>query len=80
MLASLSEYLPLDDLAKILVVCLAVAVIAPASVSLAVAGLDRRTRAESRGTRSVLGVAFIVVGVGVLIALIVAGIYILDKR
>jgi hypothetical protein len=80
MLASFSEYLPLDDLLKILVVCLVVAVVAPSSVALAIAGIDRRTRAQSEHRSSAVGYAFLAVGVGVLVALIVAGIYLLINR
>ena len=43
--ASLKDYLPLGDLAKILAVCLVVAVIAPAAVWVGIVGLDRRARA-----------------------------------
>ena len=71
MLASLKDYLPLDDLLKIVVVCLVVAVIAPAAVSLAIAGLDRR----SRHAGDVSGTALVVVGVAVIAALIGAGLY-----
>ncbi len=72
---SLSEYLPFDDLAKILVVCLVVAVIAPSAVSVGVIGLDRRAHAEESHESSASGVALIVVSVGVLAALIAIGIY-----
>jgi hypothetical protein len=72
---SLSDYLPFDDLAKILVVCLVVAVIAPSAVSVGVIGLDRRAHAEESHKSSASGVALIVVSVGVLAALIAIGIY-----
>jgi hypothetical protein len=70
-LASLSQYLPFDDLAKILVVCLVVAVIAPSAVSVAIAGLDRRARHANDAT----GTALVVIGVAVIAALIGAGLY-----
>jgi multisubunit Na+/H+ antiporter MnhG subunit len=76
MIASLDDYLPLADLAKIVAVCIVVAVIAPAAVSVAIVGLDRRAQAETRGRT--LGIALIVVGVAALAALVVAGIYALD--
>ncbi|HKD94411.1 MAG TPA: hypothetical protein VKB43_06840 [Gaiellaceae bacterium] len=78
MLAALSDYLPLADLAKIVAVCLVVAVVAPASVSLAIAGLDRRARTGSSEGDRALGIVLIVVGVAVLLALVAAGIYALD--
>ena len=71
MVASLKAYLPLGDLAKIIAVCLVVAVVAPSAVSLAVAGLDRR----SRHTGDATGTALIAVGVLVILALIGAGLY-----
>ena len=71
MLAAIQDYLPLDDLVKIVVVCLVVAVIAPAAVSLAVAGLDRRSSHEG----DVPGTALVVAGVAVIAALIGAGLY-----
>jgi hypothetical protein len=72
---SLSEYLPFDDLAKILVVCLVVAVIAPSAVSVGIIGLDRRAQAEESHTSVASGVALVVVSVAVLAALIGIGIY-----
>ena len=71
MLASLQDYLPLDDLVKIVVVCLVVAVVAPSAVSLAIAGLDRR----ARHTGDVTGTVFVVLGVAAIAALIGAGLY-----
>ena len=71
MVGSLRDYLPLADLAKIVAVCLAVAVIAPAAVALAIAGLDRRSRHAGDAT----GAALVVMGVAVLAALIGAGLY-----
>ena len=70
-LASLSQYLPLADLVKIVVVCLVVAVVAPAAVSVAIAGLDRRSRHANDAT----GTALVVVGIAVIAALIGAGLY-----
>jgi hypothetical protein len=75
MLASLQSYLPLDDLLKIILATLAVAVIAPAAVSVAIAGLDRRATSIERHRSPVPGVALVVVGVAVIAALIGAGLY-----
>ena len=74
-LYSLSEYLPLGDLVKIIIVVMAVAVIAPAAVSLAVVGLDRR-HSGARGS----GTAMIVVGALVLLMLVAIGLYALTDR
>jgi len=78
--AAFSAYLPASDLLKILVVCLAVAVVAPASVAVAIAGLDRRVRATQRHSSPALGTALVVLGVGVLAVLIGCGIYALVNR
>jgi hypothetical protein len=75
MIASLDEYLPLGDLGKIVVVCLAVAVIAPSAVSVAIAGLDLRERSTERRQSSFSGIVLVVAGVVVLCALIGAGLY-----
>ncbi len=73
-LFSLDDYLPLSDLAKILVACIVVAVVAPAGVSVAVLGLDLRERRRESATR--LGAdALIAFGALVLAALIALGIY-----
>jgi hypothetical protein len=75
MIASLDEYLPLADLVKIVVVCLAVAVVAPAAVSVAIAGLDLRARQVEQRESGASGVALIVLGVAVVCALIGFGLY-----
>ncbi len=69
--ADFQDYLPLGDLGKIVVACLVVAVIAPAAVSVAIAGLDHR----SHRPRSGQGAALVAVGVLVVGALIAAGVY-----
>jgi hypothetical protein len=74
-IASFQDYLPLGDLVKIIVVCLAVAIVAPTAAGVAIIGLDRRARAEARGASVARAQALTVVGLGVLAALVVAGIY-----
>jgi hypothetical protein len=71
MLASLRDYLPLSDLAKIVIASLVLAVIAPSAVSLAIAGLDRRSRHPGDAT----GTAYVGLGVAVIAGLIAAGLY-----
>lgn len=72
---SFSDYLPLPDLVKILVVALAVAVLAPSAASLAIVGLDRR-----ESGRTTAGTALMAVGVGVLLVLVAVGIFTLVDR
>jgi hypothetical protein len=74
-LAAFKDYLPLGDLAKIIVVCLAVAVIAPCAAAVAIVGLDKRAQSTEHGTSPAAGQALIVVGVCVLAALVAAGLY-----
>ena len=75
MIASLSDYLPLGDLGKIVIVCLVVAVIAPTAVSVAIAGLDLRERSAEEHQSGASGIALVVAGIAVLCALIGAGLY-----
>jgi hypothetical protein len=74
-LASFSEYVPVDDLAKIIAACLVVAVIAPTAVAVAVTGLDVRASRAEQQRSGAAGTALVVLGVAVLAALIAAGIY-----
>jgi hypothetical protein len=75
MLASFSDYVPLGDLGKIIAACLVVAVIAPTAVSVAVTGLDVRASSAEQHRSGMGGTALVVLGVGVLAALIALGIY-----
>jgi hypothetical protein len=68
--AAFSDYLPLDDLVKIVVVVIGIAVIAPVAASVAIHGLDRR----ASGHGGVAADVRIGGGVLVLLALAVVGI------
>ena len=72
---SVSDYLPLFELVRILAVTLTVAVIAPSAVSLAIVGLDRR-HAGSIG----VGNSLIALGAGTLGLLVALGLYALVNR
>jgi hypothetical protein len=72
--ASLHDYLPLDDLLKILVACLAVAVIAPSGAALVITGFEKQADAHRSGGSRVAGDARIALGVAVIGALIALGI------
>jgi hypothetical protein len=73
-IASFQEYLPLDDLAKIVAVCLGVAVIAPTAASLVITGFEAQANAHRAGKSRALGDVRIAVGVAVLLGLIALGI------
>jgi len=72
--AAFSDYLPLDDLVRILAVCLFVAVVAPAAVSVSIVGFDRRAQAKMGSSRTA-GLALIVLGAATLAALVALGLY-----
>jgi threonine/homoserine/homoserine lactone efflux protein len=76
-IASFSDYVPLSDLWRIVLVCLVVAVIAPTAAAVAINSYGAREGAVA-GRRVALdaGVAF---GVLVLLALAGVGIYTLAK-
>ena len=74
-LLSFHDYLPLNDLVQILVVAVIVAVVAPSAVSVAIAGLDRRTSGDT-GT----GAAMVAAGAVVLVVLVGVGLYTLIEK
>jgi hypothetical protein len=78
--ASLHEYLPLDDLLKILVACVAVAVIAPSAAALVITGFESQANAHHSGQSRVRGDLRIALGVAVIAAMIAAGLYTLINR
>jgi hypothetical protein len=72
--ASFNDYLPLADLLKIVIACLAVAVIAPSGAALVITGFEKQADAHRSGGSRVAGDARIALGVAVIGALIVLGI------
>jgi hypothetical protein len=73
--ASFQTYVPLADLGKIALVCLAVAIIAPAAAALVITGFDVQARAQRSGGGRVGGDVRIGLGVAVLVVLIGLGLY-----
>jgi len=80
MVGALRDYLPLDDLVRIVAVCLVVAVVAPAAVSISIAGLDRRATADEGGAGPPAAVALILLGAAILAALVGLGLYALFEH
>jgi hypothetical protein len=78
--ASFQEYLPLDDLAKILAVCVAVAVIAPAAAALVITGFEAQATAHSAGQTRIRGDSRIALGVAIIAAMIIVGIYAMTNK
>jgi hypothetical protein len=74
-IASFQEYLPLDDLARIVAVCVAVAVIAPSAAALVITGFEAQATARHGGRARLAGDLRIALGVGILAVLIFVGIY-----
>jgi integral membrane sensor domain MASE1 len=79
-IASFQEYLPLEDLAKIVAVCLAVAVVAPAAAALVITGFEAQADAHRAGQTRALGDARIVLGVAIIAAMIIVGIYAMTDK
>jgi hypothetical protein len=77
--ASFQEYLPLDDLAKIVAVCIAVAVVAPAAAALVITGFEAQAGTRSGQTRF-LGDLRIALGVAIIALMIVVGIYAMTNK
>jgi hypothetical protein len=79
--ASFQEYLPVDDLLKIVAVCVVVALVAPAAAALVITGFETQGGAHGAGGRSKLGGdARIAVGVLAIAAMIAAGIYAMANK
>jgi hypothetical protein len=78
--ASLHDYLPLDDLLKIVVACVVVAVAAPSAAALVITGFDAQAAAHGSGRSRVAGDLRIALGVAALAVLIVAGLYTLIEH
>jgi hypothetical protein len=78
--ASFQEYLPLDDLAKIIAVCVAVAVIAPTAAALVITGFEAQSTATASGGTRLRGDARIALGVAVIAAMIIVGIYAMTNK
>jgi hypothetical protein len=78
--ASLHDYLPLNDLVKILAICVAAAVLAPSAAALVITGFELQSEAHAAGRSRRDGDVRIALGVVVLAAMIVAGLYTLINR
>jgi hypothetical protein len=78
--ASFQEYLPLTDLAKIVAVCLAAALIAPAAASLMITGFEAQATTHRARKSRIGGDLRIALGVAILVVLIGAGLYALAFR
>ena len=72
--ASFNDYLPLADLLKIVIACLAVAVVAPSGAALVITGFEMQSDAHRTGRSRTGGDLRIAAGVAVIGALIVLGI------
>jgi hypothetical protein len=78
--ASFQDYVPLGDLARIVAVCLAVAVIAPSAAALVITGFEAQaTASATRGSR-LRGDIRIALGVAVIVTLVTLGILALIYR
>jgi|HubBroStandDraft_1064217.scaffolds.fasta_scaffold252774_2 hypothetical protein len=80
MIGSFQDYLPLNDLWKIVVVCLAVAVVSPAAAALVIDGFEAQSKARESGGSRTGGDLRIVLGVLILATLIASGILALTSK
>jgi hypothetical protein len=78
--ASLHDYLPLDDLVKILIVCVGVAVLAPSAAALVITGFETQANAHHAGQSRLAGDIRIALGVALVAAMVAAGLYTLINR
>jgi hypothetical protein len=79
-IASVQDYLPLADLLKILAVCLAVAVVAPAAAALVITGFEAQATAHRSGRSRAAGDVRIALGVAIIAAMIVVGLYAISNK
>ena len=78
--ASFQEYVPLGDLAKIVAVCVGVAVIAPSAAALVITGFEAQSKAHEAGGSRLRGDLRIALGVAVIVTLVAVGIFALAQR
>jgi hypothetical protein len=78
--AGFQEYLPVEDLLKIIAVCVAVAVVAPSAAALVITGFEAQAGAHGDGRRRLNGDLRIAVGVVVIAVMIIAGIYAMTNK
>jgi len=79
-LASFQEYVPLGDLARIVAVCVGVAVVAPSAAALVITGFEAQASAQEIGASKLRGDLRIALGVAVIVALVAVGILALIGR
>jgi hypothetical protein len=78
--ASFQTYVPLGDLARIVAVCVGVAVIAPSAAALVITGFEAQANAHEAGGSGLRGDLRIALGVAVIVALVAVGILALVDR
>jgi hypothetical protein len=79
-IASFQDYLPVSDLLRIVAVCLAVAVVAPAAAALVITGFEAQESAEQSGRSRAFGDLRIALGVVVIAAMIIVGLYAMSNK
>ena len=78
--ASFQEYVPLSDLVHIVLVCLGVAIVAPSAAALVITGFEAQATAQSSRDARLRGDLRIALGLAIMAALVIAGIYALVNR
>jgi hypothetical protein len=79
-IAGFQDYLPLAELARIVAVCLAVAVVAPIAAALVITGFEAQAGARRAGASRALGDVRIALGVAIIATMIILGIYAMTSK
>jgi heme/copper-type cytochrome/quinol oxidase subunit 2 len=79
-IASFQDYLPVSDLLRIVAVCLAVAIVAPAAAALVITGFEAQASADESGRSRTSGDVRIALGVVVVVAMIIVGLYAMSDK
>jgi hypothetical protein len=78
--ASFQTYLPLEDLLRIVAVCLAVAVAAPTAAALVITGFEAQASAHESGRSRAPGDVRIAFGVAIIAAMVIVGLYAMSNK
>jgi hypothetical protein len=78
--ANFQDYVPLGDLARIVAVCVGVAVIAPSAAALVITGFEAQADAHEAGRSRLRGDLRIGLGIAVIVSLVAVGILALVER
>jgi hypothetical protein len=79
-IAGFQTYLPLEDMLRIVAVCLTVAVAAPAAAALVITGFETHASAHESGRSRAPGDLRIALGVAIIAAMVIVGLYAMSDK